>query len=107
MKTNQMTHRTLCQPITSEEKALAHRRLCLLFAETSPERIDQALELTVTRSFDEGAVVLVEGSLADELLVLCSGRLKIYGRDPTGALLHFHTHPKVAAMGSEEEEEAS
>ena len=91
MKTNPMTHRPLCLPITEEEKALAHRRLCLLFAETSPARIDQALELTVTRSFEEGAVVLVEGSLADELLVLCSGRLKIYGRDATGALLPIAT----------------
>lgn len=34
----------------------------------------------------EGQVLMAEGAAADDLFVLCAGRLHVYGRDGSGAL---------------------
>ena len=47
----------------------------------------------------EGQVLMAEGAAADDLFVLCAGRLHVYGRDGSGVVRYggadFHAGPPV------------
>jgi len=72
------------------------------FPETDSGALDAAVVTGVSREFGEGAVLLAEGSAADDVLVLCAGRVHVYARNAEGALVGVATVATPGALLGEQ-----
>lgn len=92
-----MGHTRLPSALSVNDQTTVRAALGSVFTETDVQAVEEAVKASKGREFDEGAVLLAEGSLADDALVLCSGRVHIYSRSAEGALVPVAT---VSAPGA-------
>lgn len=73
-----------------------------VFLDSEAAALEAVTAAAVAREFGEGAVLLAEGSAADDVLVLCSGRVHIYARNAEGALVGVATVATPGALLGEQ-----
>jgi nitric oxide synthase oxygenase domain/subunit/ferredoxin-NADP reductase/CRP-like cAMP-binding protein len=88
--------------LSAADRAVVGAAFREVFRDTDVRAVEGALASAVVREFDEGAVLLAEGSAADDVLVLCAGRVHIYARNAEGALVGVATVATPGALLGEQ-----
>ncbi len=69
---------------TPQQIELTRKTLAVLFSETPDAELDGLLSHARLRSFEEGEVLVSEGDEAQEVFVLCEGRIRVFARNQEG-----------------------